>query len=198
MSTRHGLALAAVLVAIAAVPGHAAKTSCQLLVDGTGDAPLVPMGPSSNSVDIRSADIATGKHSIVGVLRLASLATDPQTTGGSVYSLTWSVGDKPHTFRLTVYSDGSTAADFTVDSKSSRPVTAIIDRSTSSIIWTAARRSDPSLKTPGVKLVGLAATAQPSVSSGTGPATTSIALDGDSAAHGKTYVDSTPSCVKGT
>lgn len=201
MTTRHVIAVAAALVSAAAAPGHAAtKLSCQLLVDGSGDATVVPMGPSSNSVDIRSADIATGKRNVVGVLRLASLAADPQTSGGSVYSLSWSVGGKPHKFDLTLYADGSTAAGFSVDSTtgSGRPVAVTVDRSTSSIIWTASRKSDPSLKSAGSKLIGLAATAQPSVSSDSGPVTTSIAYNGDSADHGKTYLDSSPSCVKGT
>lgn len=209
MTLRPGLALSAVLAAVAlGVPAHAAPApvACKLLTDGTGDAALTPATPNIGSLDILSADIASGPKNMVGVLRLASLASDPQTSGGSTYVLSWSANGTPQKLTLTIYVDGTMESAFTKDgapgTSSTESAVVALDKSTSTITWTVARKSNPLLKAATkakpVKFTGLTASAQPATNVRVQGSTFSGSYSGDKAENGKTYVDSTRTCVKGT
>jgi hypothetical protein len=206
MIVRGALALSAVLAAgFGLTPSHAATTSCRLISDGANDSSIAPGGPTSPAVDILSADIASGQRNLIGVLRLASLAADPQTAGGATYSLSWVVSGVPQKFALVVYPDGTSVASFHKDNgpgaDSVIDVAATIDRATNSIIWTLGRKSHPQLraatKTKPVKFTTLAATAQPATNLNVG-INFSGSYNGDTASTGKSYTDRTVSCVKGT
>lgn len=210
MITRRALTLSAVLAAAAlSVPAHAAPApaaACKLLIDGAGDAALTPATPNISSLDILSADIASGPKNMVGVLRLASLASDPQTSGGSTYSLSWSANGTPQKLMLTVYVDGTTASTFTKDGApgngSTESAIVALDKSTSTITWTVPRKSNPALKAATkakpVKFTGLAASAQLATNIRSQGGTFSGSFSGDSAKDGKSYTDGSRTCVKGT
>lgn len=200
-------ALSAATAIAPAAHSASATTACRLLLDAPGDAQLVPGGPNIASLDIQSADIATGPNNLVGVLRLASLAQDPQTLGGSHYSLSWSSNKYTQTFSLVRYVDGSEAVDYTYKKDgdtgqgTSVPATASVDTSTGTITWTLPRAQSPVLKAQkklySMKLTGLSAAAAPGVNTKT-VFTFSGSFNGDSAAGGKAYIDGSRSCVKGT
>lgn len=208
MTIRLALGVSVVLAAAAlASPGQAAATTaCKLLVDAAGDAALTPATPNIASLDILSADIASGPRNMVGVLRLASLASDPQTSGGSTYSLSWSANGTPQKLLFTVYVDGTSASTFTRDgapgSGSSEAAAVAVDKSTSTITWSVPRKSNPVLKAATmakpVKFTGLAASAQPATNVKVSGVTFSGSYDGDSAQGGRAYTDSARTCVKGT
>jgi hypothetical protein len=208
MNVRRALALSALLgfaVPLGVSQAATAAPACRLLTDAAGDSTLAPAAPNIGPTDILSGDIASGPHNLIGVLRLASLATDPQTAGGSTYSLTWTANGTAQGFHLTVYADGSRSASFVADEShatdTATDATVALDTSTSSITWSVTRKTDPVLKTSTrakpVKLSGLSAAAAPGLDLNTG-GSFSLSLNGDSASGGKAYLDSTRTCVKGT
>lgn len=204
------LITATALVAGGALAGssHAAGSACRLLLDSSGDAQLAaPASPNIPPLDIQSADIATGSKNLVGVIRVASLADDAQTTGGSTYSLTWHSHGYEQSFALVRYANGVQDATYTykkegaTGSASAVSATALLDPATSTITWTLARSKSPVLRSQKklylAKLTGLAAAAAPGINS-KGAFTFSGSFNGDTAKNGKTYIDGSSSCVKGT
>jgi hypothetical protein len=207
MTRRIALALAAAAVAVAGAPALAApakpapKPVCRLVIDDAGDA--VVGTENRPSIDIVSADVASGAKNIVGVIRLASLATDPLMSAGATYKLSWQLGTTPQAFSLVRYSDGSAEASFQPDgtfgaSSSERSVPAVVDATAGTITWSIPRKSNAALKGAGMKFTNLSATTQASFNIRAASVSTSGSfLGGDDASTGKSYVDRSPTCVKG-
>lgn len=209
MKVRTGAALAVVLVA-AGAPAAAAKAKpvCQLVTDATGDATLADGTPNRAALDIVSADVATGARNLVGVVRLASVATDPTLATGVTYRLSWTAGGVPQEFRLAVFSDGTRVVLFDPNAVGGQTgdeidAKAVVDSATSSITWTLPRKANKVLAKKGTKFSGLSVSANapfnlktPSASPVTFTGQMSF-LPGDTASSGKTYTDLAPSCVKG-
>lgn len=83
--------LAAAALALAALPGAAVATKpaprCPLIVSPVGS------GVVGAQLDIKSADVASGRRTVVVVVRLASLtAPDPEVLAGAMYEVTFTVG----------------------------------------------------------------------------------------------------------
>lgn len=202
------IALAATAVALAGAPAFAApakpapaKPTCRLVIDDAGDA--VVGAENRASIDIVSADVASGAKNVVGVLRLASLANDPLMSAGASYSLTWRLGSVTQSFSTVRYSDGSVDNTFDPNTEfgasgDERPVSALLDPATGTITWSVPRKSNPALKGSGMKFTGLAAVTQASFNvRAQGITTSGSFLGGDDASTGKSYVDRSPTCVKG-
>jgi hypothetical protein len=208
MNPRYGLALATVL-ALGAAPAlpATAKTvakSCNLVSDDAGDAAAAaPASPSSDAVDIVGGDLGSGAKNLVVVLRLKSLAADTVTTTGATYTFAWSLAGTPQAVDLARYSDGTAEASFNPDTSFGSnapaiPVGYVIDNAAGTITWSISRKSNALLKKKGGKFNAIAATARPSVNVNMPTGTfSSTVLNGDSASSPRTYVDSTPTCLKG-
>lgn len=189
------LVLAAVATALLlpATGAWSAKTVCNLVPDKADDTGLVaPSTPVRTPAhDIRSLDVATGRKTMVVVMRLASTdyGADPAATAGMTYNVFFKIGDGDHAFFRRIGPNGQVVSDTaTAGGKAIPGVTVKVDGK--SITWTVPRANVPKLKGRNVVLTGFyAATAS------------AIGLSGDSApdggrASGAQYVDKTASCVR--
>lgn len=210
MNARTALLAALVAPALTVLPAHAAvkkPVACLQVVDPAGDAKTKD-GANHGAIDIRSADLATGKRNLVVVLRLASLASDPTMTTGAMYKFEWRAGGISSAVVLSTYQDGSYAASFDPNSDSSSlsdtiDATADIDTSSATITWTVPRENVPALKKPGTKFSGFSLIAEIATNLGTSaPVNFHFTSSGnsigyDTATSGKTYVDKSATCLKG-
>ncbi|HEU0131584.1 MAG TPA: hypothetical protein VFQ85_11415 [Mycobacteriales bacterium] len=177
------------LVASTAVTAHAVdrrKPVCNLIVDGRGDGSNRITGiPDSPSLDIVGGDVATGKSTVVGVLRLDryDVANDPTAFLGFEWNLRFTI--KGTTYAFT-YADGrgtyGKSAGFMMDS--AKIATPTVKAVKNTITWSVPRKVVPGLKKTGQTLVNLAATS--------GYDRTSA----DAASTTKKYADLYPSCLK--
>jgi hypothetical protein len=99
----------------------APKPVCLMLTDQRGDAKIQGQGNNYAVDDIVSADIATGKKTIVGVLRLASGDSASGIPTGATYVLRWTQTQKGSdgktstmraAFFFYVYATGGTSGGF--------------------------------------------------------------------------------------
>ena len=98
-------AVALPATAQAAVP----KATCNLLVDPLGDTRPV----SSEHLDVRSGDLASGPLTVVGVLRLRSLrVTDEYAATGARWDLSFTVNGARYVFSLRRDATGAYTATF--------------------------------------------------------------------------------------
>jgi hypothetical protein len=184
------LAVAATLASVLAGAAPASATTCDLLVDQVGDGgvTVAPTLAHSDQLDIVSGDVASGATTVVGVLRLRSLAPDPLTTYTAV---TWSLG---FTLGATRYSftarRGVTSTTYTGRLTSDDPArfetttpALTVDVANATLTWTAPRTAFPELAVAGATFDQLHA--------GSGAA----GFNADAAATASTYVDQSPSCV---
>lgn len=212
MKVRTGAALAIALVAAGAPAAGAAarvKPACQLVVDAAGDATSFGAVPSRDAIDILSADVASGARNLVGVVRLASAASDPTMAPGATYRLGWTVGGIAQEFALVRYSDGGSVVTFDPNTGALNDeisAKALVDSASSSITWTLSRKANPQLAKQGAKLGALYVVADAAANLAIprpNPAVPSVTIGanigggGDEASSGKTYTDRAPSCVKG-
>src|SRR3954447_1432147 len=107
MSSRllSALAVTAALLVAPALPAHAGAV-CRQLTDPSGDARLLGATNTTGqgsfpSLDILSADIATGKTNLVAALRVKTLQRDTALAGGTTYYLSWTLNGTVQ--RLTYY-----------------------------------------------------------------------------------------------
>ncbi|MBV9097334.1 MAG: hypothetical protein JO079_04670, partial [Frankiaceae bacterium] len=128
MNRRLVVSIAALVASGLVVPGLGvtaavakAKPSCLMLTDPRGDAKIGGQGNNYAVDDIVSGDIATGKKTIVGVLRLASGDSASGIPTGATYVLQWSQTQKGSdgktstvqaAFFFYVYATGGTSAGF--------------------------------------------------------------------------------------
>lgn len=194
--------LAALVAVAVATPAGAlgTKAACLQVTDEAGDArigsPNVPASPANfESLDILSGDIATGPKNIVVAIRVKTLAAKPETTGGSTYNFYWSSGGAPRGVSYRTWLDGPPDAIYMPDGapSSATAITAYADPSTSTIFFTVPRKLDPSLKKKGTKLSSFTVQTFVAVNR-KGGITTSSADRADST---RTYVDGSPTCLKG-
>ncbi|HVF05463.1 MAG TPA: hypothetical protein VNA20_11545 [Frankiaceae bacterium] len=103
-----GLAAAATITAVAAVPASAAKKkprpvpkSCNVVFDDAGDASLDSNIPSDDSLDIVGGDFASNGKKITGVIKVKALqAQNPRSPLGQLYFAIFTV--KGNTTPLTL------------------------------------------------------------------------------------------------
>ena len=186
-----GAALVALLVP--ATTAWSAKTVCNLVPDKADDtgliAPAVPVRTPAH--DIRSLDVATGKKTLVVMLRLGSTvqSADPAAGPGMTYNVYFKIGGVDHAFFRRIGPNGQVVSDTaTADGKPIAGVTVKADGK--ALIWTVPRANVSKLNGRNALFTGFyAATAS------------AVGLSGDSAPdNGRSsdakYVDKTPSCVR--
>jgi hypothetical protein len=199
------LCAVAALVATGVTAAPAKPVVCLQVVDAPNDARAFDAAPSS-SLDIVSADLATGKKALVATVRLAALPPDTFQTTGTQYTWTWTVGGMQQSLLYVAYATGGTVGRFDTDSRPNQgnfrdevTVPVLVDASTKSITWTVPRAQVAALKKPGAKFGGFSLKSWSGLyyrtDSGEGRAGVP---GGDVATSGKTYVDGTPTCLKGT
>ena len=202
------IVLAAVLaVASSALTGAAGATVkklvCLQVTDPAGDY-KVGGQVEANSLDILSADIATGKRNLVAAIRLKTVDRDSFLAGGITYRFDWTVGTAKQRLLFWVYGTGETAAEYQPTAGTEGIVAdARIDRATSTVTWTVPRKNVPTLKKAGAKLSALKVTVLAANNfkspAGTGvDSRGTVGNNGDDATGTKVYADHTPSCLKGT
>src|SRR5687767_10768760 len=113
MKIRAGLVLAATAVAGLTAPSIAApaKALCIQISDAEGDANYLTAVPSP-SLDILSADIATGPKNLVATVRLKSLDQEAHQVGGMSYWFKWTLNGAAQSLAHYVTSDGSHEAEY--------------------------------------------------------------------------------------
>jgi hypothetical protein len=185
--------LLAALAATVAVPAYAApkpKPVCYLVTDAEGDGHSSTLSVlSSPALDITSVDVATGKKSVVAVLRLKTTSLDdpvanlsmswivPFVINGHTYRFQRTHGSAPNGAFANHFYDGSTEM----------PEPAVTVDATS-IRFTVPRSSVRDLKKPRQVLVNF------------GGSTTVNGGNADTAQGAPTlkYADLTPSCLNPT
>lgn len=209
MRARTGIVLAAVFVACGVPQAFAAaKASCLQVVDPAGDATADGKLPNRDSLDILSADVATGSRNIVGVIRLASVELDPTLATGVTYTFAWRAGSVEQSFSLVQYTDGSRISTFDPNTGfnmggDEQPAAFRVDEPTKALVFTVARKANPVLAKRGAKFSGMSVTSKPASNIGANQGGSSVSfssdngINGDSAESRKSYTDLTPSCVKG-
>jgi hypothetical protein len=182
------LASAAALV-VAAPLAASAKTSCNVVPDKADDTTFVPGAGAvlkTPTVDIRAIDVATGRKTVVLVLRLASTdaSTDPIPDGGS-WNASFAIGDVRYDFGRRVTSSGEQSFSATSGGRAIAGVKGAVTGG--AVTWTAPRAGIKMLKRGSI-LTGFTSAASTA-------GFTDYAPDGGSASTAK-YVEGTRSCVK--
>lgn len=203
----------------ASKPKPAPKPVCLLVTDPTGDAKFQGQGSNYPADDIISGDIATGKKTIVGVLRLVSGDTSTGFPTGVTYELSWTQKQKGSNgatsttqaaFFFYVYATGGTSAGFGSSSDPNAPPS---DQSTNTgptpmpfpqatmdghgIITWVMKRTDASVVS-GAKFSALKATTSAglNVQDGNGGTRSSYQPPLDAASGHGSYTDMQASCVR--
>jgi hypothetical protein len=183
--------LLAMGLAATASPAIAAKPKpvravCNLFADGEGDgklaaAPVV----TSPALDIVGGDVATGRSTVVALLRLKSTDTSNDTWAKALtyqWQLFFTVATSRVVFTRTV-SRGSYDDSFTVRGVTGAAGDLKVVMDATSIRWTIPR-----------KVLG---TLRPkAVFSGITGATSGTGSNGDYGGNATTYTDLTPSCLR--
>lgn len=211
MNRRFVVMSAALAVVGVIAPGYGAttalakaKTSCLLMKDLPGDAKLAGQGSNYAADDILSGDLASGKKTLVGVLRLASSDGKTGFPSGSTYRLRWTQTLNGTTtygaFFYYVYATGGASGAYGTSpnpefepSSASTPLTVTRDK-TGAITWVITRKNASLLA--GTTFSHVTATSNIAfnyqAAGGSGTSSTSAI---DSAAGTGKYVDRQPSCV---
>lgn len=195
-------ALAAVLAASVALGGAAVAAPkpkpkpkpvppvCNLVVDDKGDGSFIAT-PNSTTLDVVSADIATGPRQVTAVIRVDKLADDQLTAHGKQFKLNFVVNGVSHYLRYQGsavlgesfdYGDQSGANAGTV---SKGAATGTVDPATNTITMSMSKSEFAGLKGGTVTEM----TAASYFYSG------GFYHLADSAEGGRAYKDLTPSCV---
>lgn len=169
-------ALAALAALLVTTPSSA--TTCPLLTDPVGDGGPV-VASLAQSLDIVSADLASGSTSVVVVLRTASLAPDPATAAGAEWRVRWQLGSS--TYVVTVR---RTVSGYSVQALGpTAPPTFTVDVPNATFTWQFPRTAFAELATPGATFSSIAAI------------TAWTATNADAASTSQTYVDQDPGCI---
>lgn len=188
------VALAAAVVSLTGLGPASAKT-CNLVSDTADDAymGLGAPAPSINALDIRSMDIATGRNTLVVVLRMK--ATDgkaEQISGAGMYwKVDFQVSGVPLSFQRTL-TNAATGAAYEFSAKQANvAIPGVKFAATSTTLtWTVPRNAIAKMKKPGAQFGSFFVSAASSIG---------LAHDyapNDSRPSGAKYADKTPSCVK--
>lgn len=190
MRSRVVLLAAAFLVAVP-ISASAAPV-CKLVEDKAGDASPSSLTSSVidyKALDIRSFDVATGKKSLVVVLRLASTnKADHQVTdtAGLTWTATFRINDTDHRFTRKLNGSGQATDTATSGGQAINGVKVAVTQD--AVTWTVPRGNVPSLRKAGATITGFYASA--STTGGTDQA------PDDGRGSGKVYKDKQASCVR--
>lgn len=207
LSTWRAVALAAAFSAVpmtSAIPMTAAaaapRKACNMLTDVSGDAYYDALKSqqvsAGNTIDIRSADVATGKKTLVAVLRLTSTArgqTDPSALAVQ-WTLEFTVGkDRFEVNRRYAYPGEAVppTAWLSVNGALASGATPTVTVSGNSITWTVQRSQVPALRRANFTVANLVA----ATTAGTW-VTGRDAAPEFGAKGSAVYRDRQPSCVK--
>jgi hypothetical protein len=195
---------ASVVGAVLVLPATAApaKALCFQLKDPAGDArPFSDTAPAvvqANSLDVLSADIATGTKNLVATIRLKTLSPEPYLVGGSTYLFSFTLGGTAQEVYLKRSTSGAETAAYAPNGPDSAvSIPFYKDPGAATITWTVPRNRVAGLKR-GAKISAMRVTAYmgtnfQDVSSGRGGTGFDFA-----AAGAKTYTDGTRTCLRGT
>lgn len=211
---RRFVAMSAALAVVGVIaPGYGAatalattkaKVSCLLMKDPPGDAKLAGQGSNYAADDILSGDLASGKKTLVGVLRIASSDGKTGFPSGSTYRLRWTQTLNGATtygaFFFYIYTTGGTSGAYGTSpnpefepSSSSTPLKVTRDKS-GAITWVITRKDASLLR--GTTFSHVTATTSVAFNyQADGVSGTSSTSAIDSAAGTGKYVDGQPSCV---
>jgi hypothetical protein len=200
MRLRHALGTALVLGLVAGAvhsPAIAAvkkpKPLCKIITDESGDGSSRSVGLiSSPALDILSADIATGKKTVVAVLRVATtdVKSDTWIRLGYRWSLSFNIQGINYAFQRQTTTDKVSGAvtysdTYTVGTNAGpMPAGSVTKMDATSYTWTIPRSAVPGLKKPRQVLNDLQTISY--VNGG----------NADQAATATKYPDQYPSCVK--
>jgi hypothetical protein len=179
-------ALVAVPVLTAAAPVARAGT-CPLLVDVWGDGTVQAGGAvvtTSDDLDIRSADLASGTNDVVVTLRLATLSPSPVGRAPVRWAVGWHLGSGKYGVSANRDADGAYSG-FAANANGQHAVLTV-DVAHASLTWTVPRSAFSPLATPGATFDSITAASQVGGTS---------LLTADQAATTQTYVDQTAGCI---
>lgn len=179
------------------------KPACLLISDPAGDAQIGGVGPTDDGLDILSGDVASGRAAVVIALRLKSGQPDTNAPLGRTFAFQWIV---MNTRRSTVtqkvdfreYANAAPAADFFPDAGDQLSVVSVpasLDPTTGAITWRIPRSTAHVQK--GARFTSLEATSLWSANVETSGGSDSTSTQADGGVGHASYVDGTPSCLKG-
>lgn len=162
MQCRRPVLVAVVLgLALPAVPATAAKAKpkpkplpCKQISDDAGDGRVNPVGLTSDTLDVLSADLSSGPKEVTAILRMKSTAVenDHNLAGGASWGFNVTVGGVSYAFYArwpTVVSVAPRKLEggLTVGSSEASPP-ATFRREGNNYVWTVPRAAFPALKKP--------------------------------------------------
>lgn len=166
-----------------AAAARAPKPVCNLIVDAKGDghSTVFPM-VESPTLDITGGDVATGKKTLVGVLRVASTdgSNDNWAKLGMRVSLQFTIMGTSYNFERRRKAGTAENYEYTF---SGGPVLKG-SATKNSITWVIDRKTIPNLAKKNIVISGLSASSDP------------FSGNADAASSPKKYADKYPSCVK--
>jgi hypothetical protein len=179
------------------------KPVCMLVSDPAGDAKIGGVGPTDDGLDILSGDLASGRSAVVVALRLKSGQADANAPLGRTFVFKWVVMDTKRSMvtqkaEFREYANAAPAADFfpnASDQLSAVSVPASLDPSTGAITWRIPRSTARVLR--GARFTSLEATSLWSANVATSGGSDSTSTQADGGVGHASYVDGTPSCLKG-
>lgn len=182
--------LAATVLAVPAVAAPRKAPACRLLADARGDGHDRAVEQiASPALDILSADIATGRSTVVAVLRLASveIGSDVATVEGARWALGVRSAGIPYAFEYRRSRLGDTY-EVTHNGDPVSGVTAVVDTKAATVTWTVGRTAFRSLK-PGAAFTDFSGVTS------TLRGGRKVDADAANAAKQTRYVDRGASCV---
>jgi hypothetical protein len=190
MRPRHLLLVAvavSLLTPLAATAASRPAVLCKLLKDDAGDGASSVGGAviKSDALDLLGGDVATGKKTLVGVLRLKSVntASDPMADLSMYWYLNFVVNGKTYSFERYRHGGVTNTYENTFHGAAT-PVTVKSTANPPEVWFSIPRTAVPELKRPKTVIKGIAATSSVFVNNADAASTTSV------------YPDQAPSCLK--
>ena len=168
-----------------ATPAHA--ITCPLLSDASGDSRVAAVPLYSATVDIVSADIASGTNNVAVELRVASIDDDAPSNLAPRWDVEWSINGTDYTAQVRrVVAFNSYVGEFYVNDVSVGLVPFNVNTTTDTISWTIPRTLLPDLATAGQTFDSIRAVTWVLPSAG---------RSADLGTTTQTYVDQTTGCI---
>lgn len=183
------LSLAATVTpALAGKPRPAPKPVCNLLVDDKDDGYATTGGAvlRSPAMDIHGADIATGKKTVVGVLRLqkADTSMDPVAWLGMTWNLNFKVRGNSYSFERERPFGKNERFEYNAPGPAAPKVKETVTRTHLEVRFEIQRSAIPELKKPKAVIENIAVSG------------TVFFTNGDAGSTQRDYADLTPSCLR--
>jgi hypothetical protein len=192
-----GILGAALLLALAGMP--AAAAGCPLVADPAGDVVAPGLPVTSPDVDIRGVDLASGRKTVVVVLRVESLTAGPATPGDVEWRVEWWLGTRPYRVGVRRDRTGRYAPANTPAFTWPVPVMPVVDAAAGTFTWTFGRGWLRELAAAGAVFdrvwAGTGALVRSAATPYNDPAF-SARLDDTDAARDRSYRDRAPGCVR--